>query len=89
MISQFALLVTGIVGAACPVIMYFLLEQEKINPKSLLYFGVNALGSVLIVIASVGEFDWGDIGAILMESAWLIISLMGIYKVLFKEKPNA
>ncbi|MBU6235808.1 MAG: hypothetical protein KGQ41_08185 [Alphaproteobacteria bacterium] len=80
--SQTLLGIIGLIGAACPVVMYYLLEQEKINPKSTLYFGVNGVGSVLIIAASVGQFDWGDIGAVLMESAWLVISLMGIYKVM-------
>lgn len=75
----FALL--GIIGAACPVTMYFLLEQEKVDPKSYLFFGVNGLGSVLIILASVGEFDWGDIGAVAMEAAWLLISLLGMFKI--------
>jgi hypothetical protein len=69
--------------AACPVTMYFLLEQEKVDPKSILFFGVNGIGSVLVILASMGEFDWGDIGAVAMEAAWLIISLMGIYQVMF------
>lgn len=89
MTSQIALGIIGLIGAACPVIMYYLLEQEKVNPKSLLFFGVNGIGSVLIITASIGEFDWGDIGAVLMETAWFIISLMGIYKIMFKEKSNA
>jgi len=75
--------IVGLIGAACPVAMYFLLEQEKVDPKSILFFGVNGIGSVLIILASIGEFDWGDIGAVAMEAAWLIISLMGIYKVMF------
>ncbi|NBX67048.1 MAG: hypothetical protein EBQ96_08645 [Proteobacteria bacterium] len=79
--SETLLLVIGLIGAACPVTMYYLLEQEKVDPKGLLFFGVNGIGSVLIIIASVGEFDWGDIGAVAMETAWLVISVMGIWKV--------
>ena len=81
MISQTLLGIVGLIGAACPVVMYYLLEQEKVNPKSLLFFGVNGIGSILIIAASIGEFDWGDIGAVAMETAWLIISAMGIYKI--------
>lgn len=75
-------MIIGLIGAACPVTMYYLLEQEKVDPKGLAFFGVNGIGSVLIITASMGEFDWGDIGAVAMETAWLIISLMGIWKVL-------
>ena len=81
--NEIFLLIIGLIGAACPVTMYFLLEQERVDPKGLLFFGVNGIGSVLIIIASIGEFDWGDIGAVAMEAAWLVISLMGIYKVLY------
>lgn len=80
--SEMLFMVIGLVGAACPVTMYYLLEQEKVDPKGLLFFGVNGIGSVLIIMASIGEFDWGDIGAVAMETAWLIISAMGIWKVL-------
>ncbi len=88
--NETVLLVLGLIGAACPVVMYYLLEREKIDPKSVLYFGVNGLGSVLIIAASAGNFDWGDIGAVAMEGAWLAISIMGIMRTLKgREKNNA
>ncbi len=76
----------SLLGAACPVSMYLLLEMEKVDSKSLMYFVVNGIGSVILILTSGVHLTWGDLGGIAMETAWLIISLMGIGKVLYHRR---
>lgn len=78
--------IVSLLGAACPVSMYLLLEMEKVDSKSLMYFVVNGIGSVLLILTSGINLTWGDLGGIAMETAWLIVSLMGIGKVLYHRR---
>lgn len=76
----------SLLGAACPVTMYLLLEMEKVDAKSLMYFVVNGIGSVILILTSGANLSWGDLGGIAMETAWLVISLLGIGKVLWQRR---
>lgn len=76
----------GMLGALCPVSMYFLLEMEKIDAKSFLFYMVNAIGSVLIMTASAIDYDAGNIGILVMEAVWLLISIKGMVKVARQRK---
>lgn len=74
--------VTGVAGALLTAFMYWLMASEKVDAQSVRFFGLNALGAFLILISLVYHFDWGDLGGVVMELSWLIVSLMGIVKVL-------
>ncbi len=76
----------GLIGALCPVTMYFMLEMEKVDARSLLFYMLNALGSVLIITASAVDYDPGNIGILVMEGVWLLISLKGVAKVIRQRK---
>lgn len=78
--------IVGLVGTLFVVSMYFMLEQEKISPTSLKYYFINGLGGFFILISIAIDFDMTDLGGITIEFAWVIISVMGIIKVLRKEK---
>lgn len=73
-------LIMGLTGSFCCVLMYFLLEQGKIDPKGMKFYGINGLGAFLILIAAAHEFDMGDMGSISLEFIWVVISLMGMWK---------
>lgn len=79
---EFFMGVTGVAGACLTTFMYWLMSTDKIDPKSIRFFAMNALGAFLIMISLVYHFDWGDLGGVVMELSWLIVSLMGIVRVL-------
>jgi hypothetical protein len=72
----------GVLGSGCALLMYWLLEQGKINSKSALFYSINALGSVLVLCSAGSRYDSGDLGTLILESVWTIISLAGLVKVL-------
>lgn len=72
----------GILGAGMCVLAYFLLERGKLSADGAHYYIINGVGAFLVLVAVVYRFDGGDMGAIVQELCWVIISLMGMVKVL-------
>ena len=67
----------GTIGVVLIVLMYLLLQLNRIKSNSLIYSSLNALGAMLIIISLIFEFN---LSAFIIESFWLIISLYGIIK---------
>lgn len=78
--------VAGLMGAGLCVLAYALLSLERIDPKGLLYFTLNGLGGVLLLISIAYDYDSGDTGGIAVELCWVVISAIGIAKVLMRKK---
>lgn len=81
-------LVLGLIGSFCCLLMFFMLEQEKVDPKGMMFYGINGLGAFLVLISAASDFDSGDMGTISLELIWTIISLMGMWKA-YKAGKNA
>lgn len=69
----------GIVGVVLILAAYLALQTEKIDPKSLAYSLLNGLGAALILISLYFDFN---LSAAIIESAWLLISIFGLFKAL-------
>ncbi|HET8552437.1 MAG TPA: hypothetical protein VFM97_08195 [Gammaproteobacteria bacterium] len=69
----------GLLGVFLVLLMYFLLQIGRIRAESLAYSLVNACGSVLILISLYFFFN---LSSAVIETAWLAISLFGIYRAL-------
>ena len=65
----------GNLGVFCILATYLLLQLEKLDVSSLSYSVLNAFGAGLIVFSLLYDFN---LSAIVMEMAWLLISLFGI-----------
>ncbi|MCL4677655.1 MAG: hypothetical protein KJ017_03565 [Alphaproteobacteria bacterium] len=83
---EFFMAVTGVAGAFLTTFMYWLMSTDKIEPKSVRFFAANALGAFMIMVSLVYHFDWGDLGGVVMELSWLIVSLIGLSKAI--ERPR-
>jgi|GEM_PF-3820298 len=81
--------VLGLVGAGCCVYMFWAIEQERVDGNSLKYYIINGIGGFLILISVLHDFDGGDMGSVAVEGAWVVISLMGIFKLLRKGRADA
>ena len=79
-------MVSGVFGAFLAVLMYFLLQTRRLTSESMVFYGVNALSSLLILISVCYMYDNGDAGSILMEISWLLISLMGVRSAIVARK---
>ncbi|HET7307613.1 MAG TPA: hypothetical protein VFK24_07350 [Gammaproteobacteria bacterium] len=69
----------GLLGVFLVLLMYLLLQIRRIRAESLAYSLVNACGSVLILISLYFYFN---LSSAVIETAWLAISLFGIYRAL-------
>ncbi len=72
----------GIIGVFVIMIVYILLQLEKMDAKGFWFSFLNGIGALLIIVSLF--FDW-NLASFLMEFAWLLISLYGVIKF-FKVK---
>ena len=73
----------GNVGVLCILGTYLLLQIERIEPTSLIFSGVNALGSAMVLFSLMVEFN---LRSFIIESVWLTISVFGLARQFFKAK---
>ena len=67
-----------LIGAAVLLLGYALSQTGRIKTDSLPYLLFNAIGSLLLLIDAVRAMQWGFI---ILEAAWFLFSLPGLYKV--------
>lgn len=67
----------GILGVFIIMIVYMLLQLEKMDVKDLSFSLLNVIGALFIIISLL--FDW-NLASFLMESTWMLISLYGTLK---------
>ncbi len=73
----------GNIGVACFLIAYFLLQKGRIPHTGLWYLGLNLAGSLLVMVSLL--FHW-NLPAFLLEAAWALISIYGIYNISYAAK---
>jgi predicted membrane protein len=73
----------GNVGVLLMVVAYLLLQLEKLSGSALSYLLLNAVGAILVMISLAFRFN---LSAFLMEAFWLLISLYGLTKPLFRKR---
>ncbi|HEY6803466.1 MAG TPA: hypothetical protein VI306_07800 [Pyrinomonadaceae bacterium] len=66
----------GNIGVALMMIAYLLLQLDKMK-NGLLYSVVNAVGSSLVILSLLSNFN---LSAFVMEAFWVLISLVGIVR---------
>ena len=67
----------GNLGVVMVLAAYLMLQMETTSPTSALYSVGNALGAILILVSLMFEFN---LSAVVMESAWLVISIYGLLR---------
>ena len=67
--------VLGMVGVACVLTAYGLLQTERLDQRDRAYSAINAVGAALILASLVYDFN---LPSAVVESAWLVISLYGL-----------
>ena len=72
----------GIIGAVLMLIAFYLLEAGKLNPDNKSYPLLNLFGAAFMLYSLF--FQW-NLSAVLMEAAWLLISLWGTIKAFRRE----
>jgi paired small multidrug resistance pump len=67
--------VVGLLGTLLVLLAYFLLQVRKLHGNGLVYQSMNAVGAAAIIVSLLYAFN---LAAMLLEIAWLLISLYGI-----------
>lgn len=74
--------IVGNVGVVCFLTAYFLLQKGRLSHTGIAYLGLNLAGAVLLMISL--SIKW-NLAAFLLEAAWALISIYGIFKHIFKK----
>lgn len=74
--------IAGLVGVLCFLLAYFLLQNGKVTHNGGPYLGLNLLGALLVMVSLL--YDW-NLPAFLLEAAWALISMYGIYRHIWKK----
>jgi len=78
--------IAGVLGVFLVLLCYFLLQINKMQGSSLSYSVLNGLGACFILVSLYYDFN---LSAFIVEVAWVLISLYGIYKYLGRSNPGA
>ncbi len=75
--------IVGIVGVTLILIAYFLLQFEKMNSNSVSYSMLNLVGAAMILYSLF--YHW-NLASVIIEIAWIIISIAGIFRSLKRQR---
>ena len=67
----------GTIGVVLLMTTYLLLQLNRLASSGLTYSLFNAIGSSLIVVSLVSNFN---LSAFVIEVFWILISLVGVYR---------
>lgn len=77
--------VVGGIGAATLIVTFLLLQLGRLESNRLLYSILNAVGASLITFSLIFNFN---LAAFIIEVFWILISLLGVYRVLRRRTGN-
>ncbi|WP_438992699.1 CBU_0592 family membrane protein [Pseudemcibacter sp.] len=75
----------GMLGVFMILAVYSLVQLDKMDVKGLFYSIINAVGAVFILISLTVTFN---MASFVIECAWLVISLFGIFQALKRTRSN-
>lgn len=75
-----------LIGAALLLAAYALSQTGRIKSDSLGYLLLNFLGALMLAIDAIRAVQWGFI---ILECAWVLFSLPGLYRVLVRKMGGA
>lgn len=67
--------ITGIVGTLLVLLAFFLLQARKLHGNGPVYQLLNAIGAAAIIVSLFYQFN---LASMILEIAWLLISLYGL-----------
>ena len=75
----------GITGVAIILVVYYLLQVERMKSDDLIYSVTNLIGALLIVVSLYYRFN---LASFIIEVFWILISLIGIVRYFRKRVDN-
>jgi len=75
----------GLMGVACVLSAYFLLQIEKVKSDGLGYLILNLVGAILLIVSLMVTFN---LASFVIEICWLSISLFGLGKLAWRRRKD-
>ena len=75
--------ILGTVGVMMILACYFLIQIGRINSERLAFSAINGIGASFILVSLYFEFNFASV---LMEGAWVLISLIGIVRYFLRRR---
>jgi len=75
-----------IAGALLVLGAFLALQRGWLAPPSLVYIGLNLVGSVILTVVALIGSDWGFL---LLQGVWAIVSAWSLARVLRGDEPTA
>ncbi|WP_440959328.1 hypothetical protein ACFELO_04225 [Oceanicaulis sp. LC35] len=75
--------IIGLMGVACVLAGYFLLQIEKVRSDGLGYLLLNLCGASLLIVSLMVTFN---LASFVIEICWLSISIFGLVKWVIKRR---
>ncbi|MFT4581286.1 MAG: putative membrane protein [Gammaproteobacteria bacterium] len=76
----------GTFGVIIILVVYFMLQIERIDPLGLTYSVINLLGSIMIAVSLVYAFNFASF---VIEICWSLISLIGVWRYIRQRRETA
>ncbi|OGT36221.1 MAG: hypothetical protein A3F11_06670 [Gammaproteobacteria bacterium RIFCSPHIGHO2_12_FULL_37_14] len=73
----------GLIGVTLMLIAYFMINTHRMSVKQLSYQLLNLIGAALVLFSL--YYNW-NMSAVVIETVWMLISMIGIYKILSVSK---
>ena len=78
--------VIGMIGVFLVLLAFCLLNMNRMTSHTLLYQLMNLIGSMLLLFSLCFHFN---MASVMIEIAWMLISLIGIYRALQAKRAEA
>ena len=78
--------VVGNVGVLLVLVVYLLLQLQKLSASTALFSALNAIGALMILVSLSQVFN---LSAFIIEAVWLLISIYGLLRSVFAATDNA
>ncbi len=76
--------IVGNIGVICFLLAFFLMQKGVMTHDGMRYLLLNLCGAILLMGSL--WIHW-NLSAFLLEAAWALISIYGIYQSLYTRKP--
>jgi hypothetical protein len=74
-----------IAGAVLILVAFTASQRGSMSPHSLVYLVLNLAGSVVLAVVAAVEFD---LGFLLLEAVWALVSAWGLWQLLRGRQPG-
>jgi hypothetical protein len=77
--------IAQIAGAVLILVAFTAAQRGSMSPHSLVYLALNLAGSVVLTVVAAVEFD---LGFLLLEAVWAVVSAWGLWQLLRGRSPR-